>query len=96
MSSSRPGGPYVRALMPVDRVRVAGRDQLGGDRRVGALGRELRDDPAGAVGVVDREVVLEAGAEDDRVLRALARELRDGVQVEQRAEDDLVARRRRR
>ena len=35
---------------------------------------EQADDPSRAVRVVDREVVLEAGADDDRVVRALARE----------------------
>ena len=73
------------------RIAERARDQLGRDRGVGALGVEQRDDPAGAVGVVERERALEPGAEDRRVHVELACALRDRAQVEERAEDDLFA-----
>ena len=59
------------------RVRERAGDQLGRDRGVGALGAEQRDDPARAVGVVERERALEPGAEDRRVDVELACALRD-------------------
>ena len=55
------------------RVRERRGDQLRRDRGVGALGPEQRDDPPGAVGVVERERALEPRA-DDRRVDARARE----------------------
>src|SRR5581483_1121519 len=49
------------------------RDELRRLRRVGRLAVEEPDDPAGAVGVVEREAALEARADDRHVLPALAR-----------------------
>ena len=57
MSSSSPGGPYVLAFS----ARVGSGndrgDEFGRDRRVDALPAQERDDPPGAVGVVEREAL---------------------------------------
>ncbi len=95
MSSSRPGGPYVRADRPVCGVGVGRRDHVSGQRGVGRLSLERLHEPPGAVGVVEREGTLEAGAEDRDVLTAPPHGLGDGVEVEQAAEVDPVAAARR-
>ena len=53
------------------------------------------DDPAGAVRVVEGELALEARADDKHVLPTLSRRGRDGVEIEQAPEQDLVGPRRR-
>ncbi len=73
------------------RVRERAGDELRRDRRIRALGSEHGDDPAGAVGVVEREPALEAGAEDRDVDPPRARLRGDGAQIEERAEQDLLA-----
>ena len=91
MSSSRPGRAVGAGVEAVERVRVGVREQRGRDRRVGALAAERLHDPAGAVGVVERERALVAGADDGDVLPALGRCADDGAEVEQAADQHLVA-----
>ena len=91
MSSSSPGGPYVRALSAVERVGKASASSAAATAASVRSPLERLHDPAGAVGVVERERALVAGADDRHVLPALARRAHDGVEVEQAAEQDLVA-----
>ena len=73
------------------RVRERRGHELRRDRRIGPLRVEQRDDPPGAVRVVERERAFEPGAEDRRVDVTLANVRRDRAEVQQRPEHDLVA-----
>jgi hypothetical protein len=73
------------------RVGVRACEELGGDRGVRSLALEELDDAAGAVRVVEGERSLEARAEDGDVLPAPSRCARDGVEVEEAAEEHLAA-----
>src|SRR5262245_16690692 len=75
---------------PRVRVRPRAGDGVGGLRRIGGVRSQQLDDPAGAVGVVEREPALEAGADDHHVLAAIPSRGRDGVEVEQAPEEHLV------
>ena len=81
----------LRGREPLLGAREAAREA---DRRRGRVGRvaaELERDPAGAVGVVDRELALHARAENGHVVRALLpRRPGHGLEVEQRADEDEV------
>ena len=67
MSASRPGRAVGAGVERLLRGRERGREELGRAGCVGSLARELGDDPAGAVGVVEGEPALEAGAVDGDV-----------------------------
>ena len=85
MSSSSPGGPYVRAFSPSS--------AFGNARAINsaAIAASVRSrlhelhDPARAVGVVERERALKAGTDDHDVVAA-RRRARDRVEVQQAAE----------
>src|SRR5581483_3981324 len=59
-----PRWPVGACVQRLERARVGARNQLGGDRGIRAVAVEERDDPAGAVRVVEGERTLEACAED--------------------------------
>ena len=94
MSASRPCRRRFRrcgsrralrgAAEALRRARIAAR------RGVRGLAAERLGDPAGAVGVVERELAEHAGAEHRDVLPALARRRRDRVEVEERADVDAL------
>ena len=72
------------------------RDPDRGGGGVGQVAAEPFGDPPRAVGVVDRELALHAGADDGDVLPGLTRRSDDRVEVhEARGEDALAALRRR-
>src|SRR5215207_9970223 len=91
-----PRRPVGACVDSVDRPREAVGDHAGCDRCVGRRRAvEPPHDPACAVGVVDRERVLEPGAEDDGFQAARADGVGDRAEIEQAAEQDLVAPRHR-
>ena len=81
MSASSPGRAVGAGGEALRGARERAGEQLGRARGVGALPGELRDDPACAVGVVEREPALEPGAEDDDVVAARACRGRRAPQV---------------
>ena len=76
------------------RVRPGLRDRLRCLTRVGGLRVEQLDDPARAIRVVERELALEAGADDRHVVVQLTCGSGHGVEVEQAPEHDVVGARR--
>src|SRR5215211_5162607 len=91
-----PGRPVGACVDAVDRPPEPVGDHAGCDRGVGRrCAVEPPHDAACAVGVVDRECPLEPGAEHDGVQAARADGVGDGAEVEQAAEQDLLAPRHR-
>ena len=86
-----PGRPVGASQQRLVGIGPRVRDRDGCLRRVALLGVEQLDDPAGAIGVVQRERALEPGAQPGHVLPTLPSGARHGAQVQQAPEIDLVA-----